>query len=93
MQFATLLSVFLASLAAATPLNNALEQRNEALEQRQAAAGVVTYISYEALKRNTIPCSHRGDSYKNCYAGGAPGGQANEWTRGCSVITRCARSL
>lgn len=55
-----------------------------------AQGQAVTFISYEALRRNTIPCSRRGDSIKNC----VPGGRnvpANEYTRGCSVATRCAR--
>ncbi|KAK9161539.1 hypothetical protein Syun_007880 [Stephania yunnanensis] len=43
------------------------------------------YISYEALKRNSVPCSRRGASYYNCQAGG----QANPYQRGCSAITRC----
>ncbi|XP_047937595.1 rapid alkalinization factor-like [Salvia hispanica] len=43
------------------------------------------YISYDALRRNSIPCSRRGASYYNC----RPGAQANPYTRGCSAITRC----
>lgn len=43
------------------------------------------YISYEALKRNSVPCSRRGASYYNCRAGA----QANPYRRGCSAITRC----
>ncbi|KAL1334813.1 hypothetical protein HN51_063774 [Arachis hypogaea] len=45
------------------------------------------YISYGALRRNTIPCSRRGASYYNC----RPGAQANPYRRGCSAITRCRR--
>lgn len=45
------------------------------------------YISYGALRRNSVPCSRRGASYYNCRAGG----QANPYTRGCSAITRCRR--
>ncbi|KAL4387780.1 hypothetical protein GQ457_09G023730 [Hibiscus cannabinus] len=45
------------------------------------------YISYGALKRNTVPCSRRGASYYNC----RPGAQANPYSRGCSRITRCRR--
>ncbi|KAJ4722189.1 Rapid alkalinization factor [Melia azedarach] len=45
------------------------------------------YISYGALRRNTVPCSRRGASYYNCRAGG----QANPYSRGCSAITRCRR--
>ncbi|KAG9444794.1 hypothetical protein H6P81_016134 [Aristolochia fimbriata] len=43
------------------------------------------YISYEALKRNSVPCSRRGASYYNCRSGA----QANPYSRGCSAITRC----
>ncbi|KAM7280776.1 hypothetical protein ACFE04_007910 [Oxalis oulophora] len=45
------------------------------------------YISYGALKRNSVPCSRRGASYYNC----RPGAQANPYSRGCSRITRCRR--
>lgn len=43
------------------------------------------YISYGALRKNTVPCSRRGASYYNCQ----PGAQANPYNRGCSAITRC----
>lgn len=43
------------------------------------------YISYGALRRNTVPCSRRGASYYNCRAGAA----ANPYSRGCNRITRC----
>lgn len=46
-----------------------------------------SYISYGALRRNTVPCSRRGASYYNC----RPGAQANPYHRGCSAITRCRR--
>ncbi|XP_027332479.1 protein RALF-like 33 [Abrus precatorius] len=45
------------------------------------------YISYGALRKNTVPCSRRGASYYNC----RPGAQANPYRRGCSAITRCRR--
>ena len=45
------------------------------------------YISYGALRRNTVPCSRRGTSYYNCQ----PAAQANPYSRGCSRITRCRR--
>ncbi|XP_073009562.1 rapid alkalinization factor-like [Typha latifolia] len=45
------------------------------------------YISYAALRRDSVPCSRRGASYYNC----RPGGQANPYSRGCSSITRCRR--
>ncbi|XP_023000591.1 protein RALF-like 33 [Cucurbita maxima] len=43
------------------------------------------YLSYGALKRNSVPCSRRGASYYNCQ----PGAQANPYRRGCNAITRC----
>ena len=45
------------------------------------------YISYGALGKNGVNCSKRGTSYYNC----RPGAQANPYTRGCSVASRCAR--
>lgn len=44
-----------------------------------------THISFDALKRNNIPCSKRGASANNCRVSD----QANKHTRGCSAITRC----
>uniref|UniRef100_A0ACD5WJL7 Uncharacterized protein n=1 Tax=Avena sativa TaxID=4498 RepID=A0ACD5WJL7_AVESA len=44
-----------------------------------------SYIGYDALRRNAVPCSYRGASYYNC----RPGAQANPYSRGCSSITRC----
>ncbi|KAI3856496.1 hypothetical protein MKW92_041202 [Papaver armeniacum] len=43
------------------------------------------YISYESLKKNSVPCSQKGASYYNC----KPGAQANPYNRGCSAITKC----
>ncbi|XP_004494362.1 rapid alkalinization factor [Cicer arietinum] len=43
------------------------------------------YISYRALQRNTVPCSHKGASYYNCQKGA----EANPYSRGCTTITRC----
>ncbi|AAF64534.1 Protein RALF-like 22 [Arabidopsis thaliana] len=45
------------------------------------------YISYGAMRRNSVPCSRRGASYYNCQRGA----QANPYSRGCSTITRCRR--
>lgn len=58
---------------------------SEIVRRMLAAAG--RYISYGALRRNSIPCSRRGASYYNC----RPGAQANPYSRGCSRITRCRR--
>ncbi|XP_020596205.1 protein RALF-like 33 [Phalaenopsis equestris] len=43
------------------------------------------YISYDALKRGSVPCDRRGASYYNC----RPGAEANPYSRGCSAITQC----
>ncbi|KAL1216573.1 Protein RALF-like 1 [Cardamine amara subsp. amara] len=43
------------------------------------------FISYQSLKRNSVPCSRRGASYYNCQNGA----QANPYSRGCSAIARC----
>jgi hypothetical protein len=47
-----------------------------------------TYISYAALRANSVPCSKRGSSYYNCRSTS----QANPYQRSCTTITRCARS-
>ncbi|CAM0884600.1 unnamed protein product [Alopecurus aequalis] len=55
----------------------------DAATRRQLAGD--SYIGYDALRRNAVPCSYRGASYYNC----RPGAQANPYSRGCSAITRC----
>ncbi|KAF3330261.1 Rapid alkalinization factor [Carex littledalei] len=52
---------------------------------RRFLAGNSPYISYAALRRDSVPCSRRGASYYNC----RPGAQANPYRRGCTAITRC----
>ncbi|KAL3321569.1 hypothetical protein AABB24_039267 [Solanum stoloniferum] len=47
------------------------------------------YISYGTLKRDLVPCNTPGASYYNCKAPGA----ANNYNRGCEIITRCAREV
>lgn len=54
-------------------------------ESNRRILATTKYISYESLKRNTVPCSRRGASYYNCQ----PGAEANPYTRGCSAITHC----
>lgn len=56
-------------------------------ESNRRILAATKYISYGALRRNTVPCSRRGASYYNC----RPGAQANPYHRGCSAITRCRR--
>ncbi|KAK9671414.1 hypothetical protein RND81_12G028600 [Saponaria officinalis] len=53
---------------------------------RRKLSGEKRYISYETLKRDVVPCSIAGSSYYKC--GVSP---ANHYSRGCSVITQCAR--
>ncbi|KAG8369600.1 hypothetical protein BUALT_Bualt14G0030500 [Buddleja alternifolia] len=45
------------------------------------------YISYDTLKRDSVPCDKPGASYYNCKGPGV----ANTYHRGCEMITRCAR--
>uniref|UniRef100_A0A2P2PKJ2 Protein RALF-like 24 n=1 Tax=Rhizophora mucronata TaxID=61149 RepID=A0A2P2PKJ2_RHIMU len=46
------------------------------------------YVSYETLRRDMVPCTKPGASYYDCHAAAA-----NPRTRGCEVITRCARAI
>ncbi|KAG6504114.1 rapid alkalinization factor-like [Zingiber officinale] len=57
--------------------------------RRVLAAYRGRYISYDALKRDRVPCDRRGQSYYNCNRQR----QANPYRRGCTIITRCARVL
>ncbi|KAL1536199.1 protein RALF-like 24 [Salvia divinorum] len=45
------------------------------------------YISYDTLRRDLVPCDRPGASYYNCKGAGV----ANSYSRGCEMITRCAR--
>uniref|UniRef100_A0A803MN85 Rapid ALkalinization Factor n=1 Tax=Chenopodium quinoa TaxID=63459 RepID=A0A803MN85_CHEQI len=45
------------------------------------------HISYDALKKDHVPCPIHGASYYNCRLGAA----ANPYHRGCSQITLCRR--
>ncbi|KAJ3694790.1 hypothetical protein LUZ60_000167 [Juncus effusus] len=54
---------------------------------RRGLAGGVRYISYEALKKDRVPCNRRGNSYYNCMRTT----RANPYRRGCSIITRCKK--
>ncbi|CAN8326262.1 unnamed protein product [Cochlearia groenlandica] len=55
------------------------------LNRRILKAG--RYISYNALKKNNVPCKRRGRSYYGC----GKGKRANPYKRGCNVITHCYR--
>ncbi|MEO6097905.1 MAG: rapid alkalinization factor family protein [Fibrobacteria bacterium] len=48
------------------------------------AAGNGSFISFDALNKNKVPCRNKA----NC----SPGKKANPHTRGCSKQSRCARS-
>ncbi|KAK9288765.1 hypothetical protein L1049_017229 [Liquidambar formosana] len=56
---------------------------------RRVLAVQKKYISYETLKKDLVPCERPGASYYNCRADG----EANPYTRGCEVISRCARNI
>ncbi|KAL9689101.1 hypothetical protein QQ045_033533 [Rhodiola kirilowii] len=47
------------------------------------------YVSYDTLRKDLVPCERPGASYYNCRSGGV----ANPYTRGCEVITGCARNI
>jgi hypothetical protein len=53
--------------------------------KRRVLQGGSGYIGYDALRRDSVPCSNRGASYYNC----RPGAEANPYSRGCSAITQC----
>ncbi|XP_021827211.1 protein RALF-like 4 [Prunus avium] len=64
------------------------EDEQEGLQTvRPQEEGNTRYISYEALKKDNVPCNRRGSSYYNC----GTSGQINPYQRGCTVITNCAR--
>ncbi|CAI0468719.1 unnamed protein product [Linum tenue] len=45
------------------------------------------YITYQALRANSIPCGWKGNSYYDC----SYRIRANPYTRGCTEATRCFR--
>ncbi|XP_016647351.1 PREDICTED: protein RALF-like 24 isoform X1 [Prunus mume] len=62
------------------------EPEMESETSRRVLAMQKKYISYETLRRDLVPCGKPGASYYNCHAVAA-----NPYSRGCEVITRCAR--
>lgn len=54
---------------------------------RRQLSGTQKYISYSALKKDSVPCNRKGQSYYNC----TKMKQANPYKRGCSTITHCQR--
>ncbi|KAF4975351.1 hypothetical protein FZEAL_7849 [Fusarium zealandicum] len=49
------------------------------------------YISYEALKHDTVKCIPDDNKIENCYL--KAGGFNKNYNRGCYIYTRCARML
>ncbi|KAL4309636.1 hypothetical protein GQ457_01G033670 [Hibiscus cannabinus] len=64
------------------------DEEMESESQRRLLLMQRRYISYETLRRDMIPCEKPGASYYDCHAG-----QANPYSRGCEIITRCARGI
>ncbi|KAI5349961.1 hypothetical protein L3X38_002852 [Prunus dulcis] len=64
------------------------EPEMESETSRRVLAMQKKYISYETLRRDLVPCGKPGASYYNCHAVAA-----NPYSRGCEVITRCARVI
>ncbi|CAL1398000.1 unnamed protein product [Linum trigynum] len=54
---------------------------------RQMGPGRQRYITYQALRANSIPCGWRGNSYYDCDAHK----RVNPYRRGCTAATRCFR--
>ncbi|KAF6166427.1 hypothetical protein GIB67_034978 [Kingdonia uniflora] len=66
------------------------EEESESASERRVLVMQKRYISYETLKRDVVPCTRPGSSYYSCHVAA---GQANPYTRGCEVITGCARNI
>ncbi|OAY65535.1 Protein RALF-like 31 [Ananas comosus] len=73
------------------------QQQNEGLEMEEVESNASKrilwatqkrYISYESLKNDVVPCAKRGVPYYNCWA--FPRAH-NLYSRGCEIITACAR--
>ncbi|KAI3786552.1 hypothetical protein L1987_40313 [Smallanthus sonchifolius] len=65
-----------------------IDMREEMMMDYESARRILAgrgYISYDAMQKNNVPCNQRGQSYYNCNSRG----QANPYSRGCNVITRC----
>ncbi|KAK8933782.1 Protein RALF-like 24 [Platanthera zijinensis] len=46
-----------------------------------------SYITYDVLKRDKVPCDRPGSPYYSCHENGDS--KANPYVRGCSIITGC----
>ncbi|KAK1294509.1 Protein RALF-like 24 [Acorus calamus] len=80
--------------AADEPKTGFLVEASEEVEMdseinRRVLVGQKRYISYESLKGDAVPCMRPGVSYYECH----DLNKANSLTRGCSIITRCARDV
>ncbi|KAE8714525.1 Protein RALF-like 24 [Hibiscus syriacus] len=64
------------------------DEEMESESQRRLLLMQRRYISYETLRRDMVPCEKPGASYYDCHAG-----QAHPYSRGCEIITRCARGI
>lgn len=69
-------------------IDEAEEMMMESETTRRTLAGRPSYISYGAMRRGSIPCNRRGNSYYGCNAHG----RANPYQRGCTRISRCPRN-
>ncbi|KAI3466101.1 hypothetical protein Pfo_022764 [Paulownia fortunei] len=72
-------------VADALELDQELMMESEAARRQLGGGG---YISYGALRRNTVPCNQRGQSYYNCRSHQ----KANPYSRGCTRASNCARN-
>lgn len=61
------------------------EEIEMGMEINRRILATSNYISYQALRSNSIPCSRRGSSYYNCRVGS----QANPYSRQCTTLTQC----
>ncbi|CAH8365593.1 unnamed protein product [Eruca vesicaria subsp. sativa] len=64
-----------------------LESMMDSETNRRQLAVRRGHIGYDALKKNNVPCNHRGRSYYDC----KKRKRVNPYRRGCSVITHCYR--
>ncbi|KAL6500345.1 hypothetical protein OROHE_025711 [Orobanche hederae] len=49
------------------------------------------YLSYGALKPDSVPCSRRGSSYYNKNCNSKSKGAVNPYNRKCSSVTKCRK--
>ncbi|XP_049356314.1 protein RALF-like 22 [Solanum verrucosum] len=73
-------------------VGNCIDEEEEMMMEsdisRRVLGGRNGYVSYGAMSRNNVPCNVRGASYYNCHANQ----RVNPYRRGCTQITRCART-